>query len=202
FAPPAPGGLSGRIEDGFRRRLDALPADTRRLLQLAAADPVGDPLLVWRAAGRLGIHPDAATPAVDADLVEIGAQGRFRHPLVRSTAYRSAALAERYALHAALAEATDPQLDPDRRAWHRAQAAAGPDEEVAGELERSAARAQARGGIAAAAAFLESAATLTPDPHVRVRRLLAPAHAKRNAGPPADPLPLPTPPHPRPTTQL
>ena len=153
FAVPAPVGLSGSIEDGFRRRLDALPADTRRLLQLAAADPVGEPLLVWRAAEQLGIHPDAAAPAVDADLVEIGAQVRFRHPLVRSAAYRSAALAERYALHAALAEATDPQIDPDRRAWHRAQAAAGPDEEVAGELERSAARAEARGGIAAAAAL-------------------------------------------------
>jgi DNA-binding CsgD family transcriptional regulator len=182
FALPAPGGLPGRIEDGFRRRLDALPAGTRRLLQLAAADPVGEPLLVWRAAERLGIHPDAATPAVGADLVEIGAQVRFRHPLVRSAAYRSASPAERYALHAALAEATDPQIDPDRRAWHRAQAAAGPDEEVAGELERSAARAQARGGIAAAAAFLESAATLTPEPAHRLRRLLAAARAKRDAG--------------------
>src|SRR6516164_3224090 len=182
FALLAPGGLSGSIEDGFRRRLDALPADTRRLLQLAAADPVGDPLLVWRAAGQLGIHPGAATPAVDAGLVEIGAQVRFRHPLVRSAAYRSAALAERYALHAALAEATDPQIDPDRRAWHRAQAAAGPDEEVAGELERSAARAEARGGVAAAAAFLESAATLTPEPAHRLRRLLAAARAKRDAG--------------------
>ena len=182
FALPAPGGLSGSIEDGFRRRLDALPAGTRRLVQLAAADPVGDPLLVWRAAEQLGIHPDDATPAVDADLVEIRAQVRFRHPLVRSAAYRSASPAERYALHAALAEATDPQIDPDRRAWHRAQAAAGPDEQVAGELERSAARAQARGGIAAAAAFLESAATLTPDPADRLRRLLAAARAKRDAG--------------------
>ena len=182
FAVPAPVGLSGSIEDGFRRRLDALPADTRRLLQLAAADPVGEPLLVWRAAERLGIHPEAATPAVDADLLEIGAQVRFRHPLVRSAAYRSASPAERYALHAALAEATDAEIDPDRRAWHRAQAAAGPDEEVAAELERSAARAQARGGIAAAAAFLESAATLTPDPAERVRRLLAAARAKRDAG--------------------
>src|SRR6516162_2498846 len=182
FAVPAPGGLSGSIEDGFRRRLDALPAGTRRLLQLAAADPVGEPLLVWRAAEQLGILPDAATPAVDADLVEIRAQVRFRHPLVRSAAYRSASPAERYALHAALAEATDPQIDPDRRAWHRAQAAAGPDEEVAGELERSAARAEARGGIAAAAAFLESAATLTPGPAHRLRRLLAAARAKRDAG--------------------
>ncbi|HKR99760.1 MAG TPA: AAA family ATPase [Candidatus Dormibacteraeota bacterium] len=182
FAVPAPARLSGSIEAGFRRRLDALPADTRRLLQLAAADPVGEPLLVWRAAERLGIRPEAATPAVDADLVEIRAQIRFRHSLVRSAAYGSASPAERYALHAALAEATDPEIDPDRRAWHRAQAAPGPDEQVAEELEHSAARAQARGGMAAAAAFLESAATVTPDRADRVRRLLAAARAKRDAG--------------------
>jgi DNA-binding CsgD family transcriptional regulator len=182
FAVPAPAGLSDSIEDGFRRRLDALPADTRRLLQLAAADPVGEPLLVWQAAERLGIRPEAATPAVDADLVEIRAQIRFRHSLVRSAAYGSASPAERYALHAALAEATDPEIDPDRRAWHRAQAAPGPDEQVAEELEHSAARAQARGGMAAAAAFLESAATLTPDRAGRVRRLFAAARAKRDAG--------------------
>ena len=174
-------GLSGSIEDGFRRRLDALPADTRRLLQLAAADPVGEPLLLWRAAERLGIHPEAATPAVEADLLEIRAQVRFRHPLVRSAAYRSASPAERSALHAALAEATDAELHPDRRAWHRAQAAAGPDEDVADELERSAARAQARGGVAASAAFLESAATLTPEPAERVAAC-SPRPAKRDAG--------------------
>jgi DNA-binding CsgD family transcriptional regulator len=182
FAAPAAAGLSGSIEDGFRRRLDALPADTRRLLQLAAADPVAEPLLVWRAAEQLGIDPDAATPAVDAGLFEIGAQARFRHPLMRSAAYRSASPGERQALHAALAEATDPEVHPDRRAWHRAQASPGPDEEVAEELERSAARAQARGGIAATAAFLESAATLTPQATGRVRRLLAAARAKRDAG--------------------
>jgi DNA-binding CsgD family transcriptional regulator len=182
FAIPTPTRLSDCIEDGFRRRLDALPADTRRLLQLAAADPVGEPLLLWHAAEQLGIGPQAATPAVDEDLLEIRAQVRFRHPLVRSAAYSSASPAERYALHAALADATDPKIDPDRRAWHRAQAAAGPDAAVAEELERSAARAQARGGIAAAAAFLESAATLTPDPTQRVRRLIAAARAKRDAG--------------------
>jgi DNA-binding CsgD family transcriptional regulator len=182
FGVPGPVGLSGSIEDGFRLRLDALPADTRRLLQLAAADPVGEPLLVWRAAEQLGIRPEAATPAVEADLFEIGAQVRFRHPLVRSAAYRSASPAERHALHAVLAEATDAEIHPDRRAWHRAQAAPGPNEDVAAELERSAARAQARGGIAAAAAFLESAATLTPDPVARVRRLLAAARAQRDAG--------------------
>jgi DNA-binding CsgD family transcriptional regulator len=182
FAVPASAGLSDSIEDGFRRRLDALPADTRRLLQLAAADPVGEPLLLWRAAERLGIHPQAATPAVDAELVEIGAQIRFHHPLVRSAAYRSASPAERYELHAALADATDAEVHPERRAWHRAQATPGPDEQVADELERSAALAQARGGIAAAAAFLESAATLTPDPAQRARRLLAAARAKRDVG--------------------
>ncbi|MDA0158868.1 AAA family ATPase [Solirubrobacter ginsenosidimutans] len=173
-------GASGSVD--FRPRLAALPADTRRLLQLAAADPVGDPLLVWRAAERLGLGPQAATPAVDADLLEIGTQVRFRHPLVRSAAYRSAPAAERHALHAALAEATDADAHPDRRAWHRAHAAPGPDEAVAEELERSAARAQIRGGIAASAAFLESAATLTPEPGERVRRLLAAARAKRDAG--------------------
>src|SRR4051812_29232590 len=182
YAIPASPGLSGSIEDGFKRRLDALPADTLRLVQLAAADPVGEPLLVWRAAERLQIPPEAATPAIEADLLEIRTQVRFRHPLVRSAAYRSASPAERHALHAALAEATDAETHPDRRAWHRAQAAPGPDEDVAAELERSAARAQARGGIAAAAAFLENAATPTPEPAERVRRLLAAAHAKRDAG--------------------
>ena len=182
FAVPAAMGLFGSIEDGFRRRIDALPADTRRLLQLAAADPVAEPLLVWRAADQLGIRPEAAMPAVDAGLFEIGAQVRFRHPLVRSAVYRSAATAERRAVHAALAEATDPEVHPDRRAWHRAHAATGPDEAVAEEMERSAARAQARGGVAAEAAFLESAAILTPDPSRRVRRLLAAARTKRDVG--------------------
>jgi DNA-binding CsgD family transcriptional regulator len=182
YAIPASPGLSGSIEDGFKRRLDALPADALRLVQLAAADPVGEPLLVWRAAERLRIPAEAATPAIEADLLEIRTQVRFRHPLVRSAAYRSASPSERHALHAALAEATDAETHPDRRAWHRAQAAPAPDEDVAGELERSAARAQARGGIAASAAFLENAATLTPEPAERVRRLLAAAHAKRDAG--------------------
>src|SRR4051812_49232082 len=182
YAIPASPGMSSGIEDGFRRRLEALPSDTLRLVQLAAAEPVGEPLLVWRAAELLGIPPDAATPAIEADLLEIRTQVRFRHPLVRSAAYRSASPSERHALHGALADATDAEAHPDRRAWHRAQAAPGPDAEVADELERSAARAEARGGIAACAAFLESAATLTPEPDERVRRLLAAAHAKRDAG--------------------
>ena len=176
--------LSRSIEESFQRRLDALPADTRRLLQLAAADPVGEPLLVWRAADRLGIRPRAATPAAEAGLLEFGARVRFRHPLVRSAAYRSASIQERQDVHRALAEVTDPVRDPDRRAWHRAQAAPGPDEDVAEELDRSAGRAQARGGLAAAAAFLERAAMLTPEPGLRAQRTLAAATAKRDAGAP------------------
>jgi DNA-binding CsgD family transcriptional regulator len=182
FALPNAIPLSGRIEASFQRRLDALPADTRVLVQLAAADPVGDPVLMWRAAKRLGIATEAATPAAEAGLLEVGTRVLFRHPLVRSAAYRSASTEQRRAAHAALAEATDPQLDPDRRAWHCAQAAPGPDEKVAEELERSAGRAQARGGLAAAAAFLERAALLTPEHGRRGRRLLAAARAKRAAG--------------------
>ncbi len=182
FVLPGPVPLSSSIEESFRRRLDALPADTRRLLRLAAADPTGEPPLVWRAAERLGIRPQAATAAVEAGLIEFGAQVRFRHPLVRSAAYRSASVQERQDVHRALAEVTDPQIDPDRRAWHRAHAALGPDEEIAAELERSADRAQARGGLAAAAAFLERAAMLTPEPARRAERLLAAARVKRDAG--------------------
>ena len=158
------------------------PGRTRRLLRLAAADPVGDPLLVWRAAERLGVATEAATPAAEAGLLELGTRVWFRHPLVRSAAYRSATVQERQEVHGALAEATDPGVDPDRRAWHRAQAAPGHDESVASELERSAGRAQARGGLAAAAAFLERAATLTAAPGRRAQRLLAAAEAKRDAG--------------------
>jgi DNA-binding CsgD family transcriptional regulator len=182
FGLPDAVALPGRIEDSFWRQLDALPAQTRRLLQLAAADPTGEPALVWRAARRLRIPVQAATPAAGAGLAEFGAQVVFRHPLVRSAAYRSASLQDRQDAHRALAEATDPRVDPDRRAWHRAQAAAGPDEDIAGELERSAGRAQARGGLAAAAAFLERAALLTPEPARRAERLLGAARAKRDAG--------------------
>ena len=182
FALPDTVPLSGRIEASFRRRLAALPADTRRLLLVAAADPGGDPVLVWRAAKRLGIGAAAATAAAETGLLEMSARVRFRHPLVRSAAYRSASLQERQTAHRALAEATDPTVDPDRRAWHWAQAAPGPDEGVAAELERSAGRAQARGGLAAAAAFLERAALLSPEGGGRARRLLAAARAKRAAG--------------------
>jgi DNA-binding CsgD family transcriptional regulator len=182
FGLPEAVPLTGRIEEAFERRIAALAPESQRLLQLAAADPSGDSSLVWRAAGRLGIPFQAAAPAAQADLAEFAVQVRFRHPLVRSAAYRSASPQDRQEVHHALAEATDPRVDPDRRAWHRAQAAAGPDEDVAAELEFSAGRAQTRGGLAAAAAFLERAALLTPEPARRARRLLAAARAKCDAG--------------------
>jgi DNA-binding CsgD family transcriptional regulator len=182
FAMPAATALSDSIEESFRRRLEVLPADTRRLVVLAAADPVGEPMLVWRAAEQLGISPEAAGPATEVGLLEFGARVRFRHPLVRSAAYRSASLPERHTVHGALAQVTDQGADPDRRAWHLAQATLRPDEQVAIELERSADRAQRRGGLAAAAAFLERAAALTPARSRRAARLLAAAAAKREAG--------------------
>jgi DNA-binding CsgD family transcriptional regulator len=184
FGFPGAAPISGRVEDSFRRRVQALSDQSRRLLLVVAADPTGDPGLVWRAAGVLGIGAEAAAPATEAGLVEFGAWVTFRHPLVRGTVYRSASPLQRQDVHRALAEVTDPRDDADRRAWHRAQAAAGPDEDVAGELERSAGRAQARGGLAAAASFLERAALLTPEPVRRAQRLLAAARAKYAAGAP------------------
>ena len=175
-------GSSRGIEDSFRRRVEVLPAATQRLMLVAAAEPAGDPVLVWRAAERLGIGAEAAWPAADAGLLTIGERVMFRHPLVRSAVYRAASPADRRAVHQALADATDPQADPDRRAWHRAQATSGPDEDVACELERSAGRAQARGGLAAAAAFLERSAALTLDPARRAERALAAARATYQAG--------------------
>jgi len=182
FGLPAATPLTGPIEDSFTRQLEALPTGTRRLVQLAAADPSGDRSLVWRAAGRLDIPVQAAAAAVEAGLVEFGTRVRFLHPLMRSAAYRSAPFPDRQQMHAALAEATDPAVDPDRRAWHRAQATPGPDEEVAAELERSAGRAQARGGLAAAAAFLERSVLLTADPARHGERALAAAQASLQAG--------------------
>ena len=182
FGVPAAPGLPGRMEESFRQRFGRLPQATWRLLVVAAAEPTGDPVLVWRAAGRLEIGMDAAAPAEAGGLLRIGERVTFRHPLVRSAAYRAASADDRRAAHGALAGATDPQADPDRRAWHRAQAAAGPDEEVAEELERSAGRAQARGGFAAAANFLERSAALTPGPARRAERALAAAQAKYQAG--------------------
>jgi DNA-binding CsgD family transcriptional regulator/tetratricopeptide (TPR) repeat protein len=174
--------LASRIELGFLRRLEPLPPQTRRLLLTAAAEPIGDVTLLWRAAELLGIAPDSAAPAETEGLIEIGTRVRFRHPLVRSAACRAAGLGELQKVHWALAEATDPDLDPDRRAWHRALAAAGPDEAAADELERSAARVQRRGGVAAAAAYLERAVELTPDPARRGERALVAAQAKLDAG--------------------
>jgi hypothetical protein len=174
--------LSGAIEGSFTRQLEILPTRTRRLLLLAAADPSGDRSLLWRAARRLGIPIQAAAPAVEAGLVDFGTPVRFRHPLARSAAYRLASFTEIQEAHEILAQVTDPGADPDRRAWHRAQAAPGPDEHVAAELENSAGRAQARGGLAAAAALLERAALLTSDPARHAERALAAAQANLQAG--------------------
>ncbi|MFB6892918.1 AAA family ATPase [Kitasatospora sp. NPDC056327] len=182
FGRPDARPLAGRIEQSFLRRIGDLPPGTRRLLLVAAAEPIGDVALLTEAAALLGIEEHAASPAEAAGLITIGTGVRFRHPVVRSAAYRAATAEARRQAHRALADATDPVTDPDRRAWHLANATAGPDEQVAAELERSAGRAQARGGIAAAAAFLERAAELTPDPAERGARALAAAHAKYEAG--------------------
>ena len=180
--PAGAEGLSGRIEQSFVRRLETLPAEARRLLLVASAEPVGDPLLLWRAAQLLGIERSAADLAVGPGLLAIDERVTFRHPLVRSAVYGSAAMEERRAVHLALAEVTDQDADPDRRAWHLAAAAAGPDEQVASELERSAWRAQARGGLAATAAFLQRAVALTQDPGRRANRALAAAMASVQTG--------------------
>jgi hypothetical protein len=182
FGVAGPQPVAGRIEQSFVRRIALLPEGTRHLLLLAAAEPTGDPALLWRAAGGLDTSADAAVPAEADGLLTVGARVTFRHPLVRSAVYQAAPPADRRRAHEAIAEATDPGTDPDRQAWHRAQAAAGPGEGIAAELERSASRAQARGGLAAAAAFLERAAMLTPDPVRRAQRLVTAARAKRDAG--------------------
>lgn len=179
-----PDGMSvvGSIEESFRLRLAPLPELSKRLLLLAAADPAGDPILIQDAANKLGIPIDAAGPAMAAGLLDQTPAIRFHHPVVRSVVYRDALPADRQLVHAALAEATVAERDPDRRAWHRAAAAAGPDEGVAVELEGSAGRAQARGGLAAAAAFLDRAVALTENPAKRVERSLAAAQASLLAG--------------------
>ena len=182
FGLPSIATLPSRIEDSFTRRLAPLPAASRRLLLLAAAEPLGDSAVLARAADRLGIKAEATDAAESAGLVEFCVQVTFRHPLVRSAIYRSASTEQRREAHQALAEATDAQLDPDRRAWHFAQAAPGPDEEVASELERCAERAQARGGLAAAAAFLERSAALTLEPGRRTGRALAAARVMAQSG--------------------
>src|SRR4051812_14740553 len=182
FGVTDPGNLTHRIERSFARRLESLPAQTRRLLLTAAAEPLGDASLLWRAAERLDIRAEAARPAVADGLVELGARVRFRHPLVRAAGYRSASSYEREVVHGALADVTDPAGDPDRWIWHRAHSATRPDEGIAAELERSADRAQRRGGMPAAAAFLRRATELTPDPGRRGRRALAAAQAALEAG--------------------
>ena len=182
FGMPDGGSVSARIEESFRRRFEHLSEQTRLLMLIAAAEPAGDPVLVWAAAESLGIPVDAAPPAKDAGLLDVGMQVRFRHPLVRSVVYRESSARDRRRVHGAIAKATDPELDPDRRAWHRAAATAGLDETVAAELERSAGRAQARGGQAAAAAFLQRAVELTDDPARRAQRAVAAAQATLAAG--------------------
>ena len=181
FGLPEAQAMSGRIQESFVRRVSAVSDDARRLLLLAAAEPVGDPLLLLRASEQLGI----AVSAVDAEtdgLLALSERVTFRHPLVRSAVYRTATREQRREVHLALAEATDRSVDPDRRAWHLATAAAGPAEPVAAALEQSASRAQARGGLAAAAAFLRRSVVLSGDPKQRVRRALAAAQASLHAG--------------------
>jgi DNA-binding CsgD family transcriptional regulator len=179
-----PGGhpVAGRIEQSYVRRLQQLPSDTRLLVLTAAAEPLGDLVLLHQAAGALGVDIAAAGPAQDGALLELDGRVEFAHPLVRSAAYRSAAADDRHRVHRALADATVAETDPDRRAWHRARATPGPDEEVAAELEGSADRAQARGGVAAAAAFMQRSAELTIEPARRAERALAAAEASYLAG--------------------
>ena len=182
FALPAIAPLSERIEAGYRRRLSALPADAQRAVLLAAADPVGDPALLRAAAAHLGLRDDAVAEAAATGLLTTGSRVSFTHSVARSAVYRSAAPDARRDVHRALALATDEGTDPDRRAWHRALATAGPDEDVAEQLESSARRARARGGVGAAAAFLERAASLTPAAGARIDRLIAAAALTQNAG--------------------
>jgi DNA-binding CsgD family transcriptional regulator len=184
FGVPGSVGVATRIEESFCRRFDALPQQTRELAVVAAAESTGDASLVWRAAELLGIAHDAVIPAATAGLLDITTRVNFRHPLARSAAYRGASPAGRQTAHQALAQVIDAELDPARRAWHRAFGSAGPDEEIAAELEKSAALAQARGGLAAAAAFLEKSVELTLDVAQRGRRAVAAADAKQEAGDP------------------
>jgi DNA-binding CsgD family transcriptional regulator len=182
FGFPGDQPVAGKIEQSYSRRLLQLPGDTQSFVLIAAAESQGDPVLLHRAADLLGIEMGAAIPAADAGLMTVGPRVEFAHPLARAASYRSATAADRERVHLALAEATDAENDPDRRAWHRARAAAGPDEDVAAELERSAGRAQARGGLAAAAAFLQRVVSLTADPIRRVDRALVAAQASIHAG--------------------
>ena len=182
FGLPGALSLQGRIEKGYLTRLEALPEDSQRLVLVAAAEPTGDHALLLRAAELLAISSSALEPAESAGLIEVDGRVTFRHPLVRSAVYRAVTPEDRRRVHRALADATDTEADPDRRAWHLAEAAAGPDDDVAAELERAAGRAQSRGGLAAAATFLERAVALTQEPSRRARRALAAAQTKYGAG--------------------
>lgn len=182
YAAPDVRGTANRIEATFLQRISALPAQTMTLLLIAAAEPLGDPVLLWKAMDHLDISPDAVIPAEEAGLLDIGPTVQFRHPLVRSAAYRAATREARRRAHAALAAVTDAATDLDRQAWHRAQAAVRPDEHLADDLEGSAGRAQARGGLAAAAAFMERAAELTPARQARGARTLEAARLAQVAG--------------------
>jgi DNA-binding CsgD family transcriptional regulator len=184
FGLPDSRPLSRRVEHRFLERIRSLAPDTQLMLLVASAEPTGDVTLLWRALALLGIPPEVAAPAEAEGLITLATRVRLRHPLVRSAAYRAASPEDRRRVHRALADVTDPVVDPDRRAWHRSRATAGPDEAVADELERAAERAQRRGGVAAAAAFLERAAELTPDPYRRGGRALAAAQAKFDAAAP------------------
>ena len=174
--------FEGRLDELYRSRVRALPGGAQTLLLLAAADPTGEPALIWNAARNLGIDPETGQAAGVERLVSWEPRVRFRHPLIRSAVYYAAPVAARRGAHQALAEVTDPEVDPDRRAWHLAEAAAGPDEQVAAELERSADRARGRGGWGSGAAFLERAARLTPDEGHQARRMLAAAEDRLAAG--------------------
>jgi DNA-binding CsgD family transcriptional regulator len=182
FGLPEHHPVARRIEESFVQRLRRLPSDTQLLILAATADPLGDPVLLHSAAKTLEIDMTAVDAAVDAGLLTVGRRVEFAHPLVRSSAYRSAVTEDRHRVHRALAEATDADNDPDRRAWHLARATSGPDEDVAADLERSAGRAQARGGIAAAAAFLQRAVELTEVPARRSDRAVTAAEASFQAG--------------------
>src|SRR5580704_8111851 len=182
FPVPHASGLPVQLEEHFLRRLETLPEAAQRLLLIVAADPTGDVVLLWRAAEVLGIGREAAANTDVEQLVKIGSIVQFRHPLVRSAIYSGASSEDRRAVHLVLAAAIDPQTDPDRRAWHRALAAEGSDEEVASELEQSASRAQSRGGLASAAAFLQRSVALTQDPRRRAERALTAAQAQLHAG--------------------
>ena len=182
FAGPHTASLPGRLQDHYVQRVRALPEPTQRLMLLAAADPTGDATLLWRAAPTLSLGHDAAAAADAQELLQIGSQVRFRHPLVRSAAYAAGSPEDRRVAHLTLAAATDAQADPERRVWHLAAAATGPDEEVAAALEQAAVKTQARAGLAAAAAFLQRSVALTAEPGRRSDRALAAALANLHAG--------------------